>query len=157
MRIANATNGLAYPPYDGVSMFLSTHGHNCKMGYFRMDAMPYMAIIHLLKGGDIQFVDATPSNKELPDAVRFGLTTWCLVFNRAIRMPIEPSDWVTRAMVRNANSQVHKKHIQRIRRLMEVFGVTKPAIIGDNILLEIHRKVTFDDKPRELKLLLKED
>ncbi len=147
MRIANATNGLAYPPYDAISMFLSTHGHSCKMGYFRIDAMPYMAVVELLKGGNITLVDATQHNKTLPDAFKFGLTTWCMVFNRAIKKEASPAEWATRDMYRAANSHYHKKLVQRIRRLVAVYGSTKPAVIGDNVLVEVKRLVDFDDNP----------
>lgn len=41
LRVANATNGLAFPPYDEISMFLSSHGHRMSTGYFRVDAMPH--------------------------------------------------------------------------------------------------------------------
>ena len=156
MRIANAMNGLAYPPYDAVSMFLSTHGHSCKMGYFRQDAMPYMAVIELLKGGSLCLVDATQSDKPLTDAFKFGLATWCMVFNRAIGHKTESSLWVTRDMVRAANSCQHKKVVQRIRRLEAVFGHTRPAVIGENIILEVHKKILFDDKPNMIKKILAE-
>lgn len=156
MRIANATNGLRYEPYDEVSMFLSTHGHNYKMGYFRIDAMPYKAVIHLLKGGHITMVDATPSDKQLPDAFKFGMTTWALVFNRALRSRVRFAPWVTREMVRCANSKTHYKLIQRIRRLMAICGSVKPLIYGDNVFFEVHRQVDFDDKPELLGMLLEE-
>ena len=153
LRIANALNGLAYTPYDSVSMFLSTHGHNYKMGYFRLDAMPYEAVIELLLGNTIQLVDATQHNKPLPDSFKFGLTTWCLVFNRAIGCDVRVADWQTREMI-YASRHNHRALVQRIRRLKSVFGASKPAIIGDNILLEVHKQVKFDDKPYLLKELL---
>lgn len=148
LRIANATNGLAFPPYDAVSMFLSTHGHNCKMGYFRIDAMPYQAVVELLCGRPIQLVDATQHNKALPDSFKFGVTTWCLVFNRAVRQVVEVAPWQTREMVAAANSRQHRPLVQRIRRLANVFGLVGPAIIDSNVLLEVHRCFDADDKPQ---------
>jgi hypothetical protein len=146
LRVANAMNGLAFPPYDEVSMFLSTHGHNCKFGYFRIDAMPYSAVIELLRGNSICMVDATQHNKPLTDAFKFGLTTWCLVFNRAIRQRVKVASWQTPAIERNANSSKFSPVVQRIRRLMTLYGCTKPAVIGDNVLIEMHRNFEFDDK-----------
>jgi hypothetical protein len=150
MRIANATNGLAFPPFDGVSMFLSTHGHNYKIGYFRIDAMPWNAVIHLLTGGEITVVDATPSNKELPDSFRFGVTTWALAFNRAIRERVRVAGWQTKHMAVAANSRKHKPLVQRIRRLKEVYGSTGAISIGKQVKLEIHRGFENDDKPRQI-------
>ena len=151
MRIANATNGLAFPPYDAVSMFLSTHGHNCKFGYFRIDAMPYLVVIRLLQGETITMVDATQHNKPLTDAFKFGLTTWALVFNRAIRNEVQVAPWQTIPMWRNAHSNHFKPLVQRIRRLAEIYKPSKPAIISDNILVEVHRNFMYDDKPQEIK------
>ena len=156
MRIANATNGLCFPPYDEVSMFLSTHGHHYDIGYFRMDAMPYSVVIHLLKGGEITMIDATPSSsKLLPSAFRNGLTTWCLVFNRAIRCrDIKVAEWETYHHRIAAYSHRHKPVVQRIRRLAEIYGVARPVIIGDNIKLEIHRSFEPDDKLDEIRELV---
>lgn len=151
MRIANATNGLAFPPYDSVSMFLSTHGHNCRFGYFRIDAMPYIAVVELLKGKIITMIDATPHNKLLTDAFKFGLTTWCLVFNRAIRDETRVADWQTKPMWHNAHSNNFKPLVQRIRRLAILFPPSKPAIINHNVILEVHRNFGLDDKPELLK------
>ena len=39
---------------------------------------------------------------------------------------------------------------------IKVFGYVKPAIIGDNIYLECHQGAIFDDKPKRLKQILKE-
>jgi len=147
LRIANATSGLAFPPFDAVSMFLSTHGHNYQMGYFRIDAMPYHAVIELLQHRPIQLVDATPSGKELPDAFRFGVTTWCLVFNRALNYRIQVAPWQTREMIRVAYSSTHKKLVQRIRRLVAVYGHNGPAVVNRNVFFEIHRNFGGDDRP----------
>lgn len=154
MRIVNATNGLAFPPFDAVSMFLSTHGHNCKFGYFRIDAMPYLAVIELLRGKDITMVDATPHSKQLTDAFKFGLTTWCIVFNRAIHNEVEVAPWQTRDMWRNGHKDKFKPLVQRIRRLAIIYTPHKPAVIGDNVNLEVHQNFTLDDKPTELASLI---
>lgn len=150
IRIANATNGLAFPPFDAVSMFLSTHGHNYQFGYFRIDAMPYIAVIELLEGNQILMVDATQHNKELPDAFKFGLTTWCIVFNRAIRQELRVANWQTREMWLNGHSARFKPLVQRIRRLAEIYHPSCPAILGDNVLVEVHRNFELDDKPCEI-------
>lgn len=156
MRIANATNGLAFPPFDAVSMFLSTHGHNYKMGYFRIDAMPYNAVIKLLKGERITLIDATQHNKELPDSFKFGVTTWALVFNRALGLRnTVVAPWQTKEMLKAANSATHKMLVQRIRRLREVFGYQKPIRIGDNIIFEVHKAFPYDDKPNEIRSINK--
>ena len=151
LRIANATNGLAFPPYDCVSMFLSTHGHNYGMGYFRIDNMPYLAIVELLKGGVIQVVDATQHDKPLPDAIKFGVTTFALAFNRAIgEYDLVVASWQTHEMKRAALSSAHKKLVQRIRRLAQVFGHNGPIVMGNQIQWEVHRNFTLDDKPGQL-------
>ena len=151
LRVANATNGLAFPPYDCVSMFLSTHGHNYSMGYFRIDAMPYRAIIELLGGGEIKVVDATQHDKPLPDALKFGVTTFALVFNRAVgeyKLVVAP--WQTREMRRAALSGAHKKLVQRIRRLVKVFGHSGPVEMGKQVQWEVHRNFPWDDKPEKI-------
>ena len=147
MRIANATNGLAFPPYDAVSMFLSTHGHSRKFGYFRIDAMPYSAVIALLRGETITMVDATQHNKPLTDGFKYGLTTWCMVFNRAIRNFVDCADWITPDIRNVAKQAKHKPLVTRIRRLAIMYGSTKPAIMGDNVRIEVHRNFENDDKP----------
>ena len=150
MRIANATNGLAFPPYDAVSMFLSTHGHSRKFGYFRIDAMPYNAVIALLKGETITLVDATQHDKPLTDGFRYGLSTWCMVFNRAIRSFIDCANWITPDIRTAAMLAKHKPLVTRIRRLAIIYGISKPAVIGDNVLVEMHKNFANDDKPELL-------
>ena len=150
LRIANATNGLAFPPFDAVSMFLSTHGHNYKFGYFRFDAMPYLAVIELLSGGAVVMVDATPHDKELTDAFKFGLTSWCVVFNRAIHKEVQVASWQTREIWRNGHDCRFKPLVQRIRRLALIYPPSKPAVMGDNVLCEVHRNFKLDDKPSEI-------
>ena len=157
MRIANATNGLAFPPYEAISMFLSTHGHHYSDGYFRIDAMPYSAVVELLKGGSLTIVDATRNGKALPDSFRFGVTTWCLVFNRAIGYRHQKvSVWQTQEMVHIAYNGKHKKLVQRIRRLALIFGQSQPAIIGRNILLEVHHGFIGDDHPSRIRQMVME-
>ena len=149
MRIANATNGLAFPPYDAVSMFLSTHGHSYKSGYFRIDAMPYNAVIELLKGSTITIVDATQHDKELPDSFKFGLTTWVLVFNRAIGFrQSKVAPWQTKEMLKISSGSIHKPLVQRIRRLIEIYGKPDRLItIGHQVKIEVYRNFKLDDNP----------
>lgn len=151
LRVANATNGLAFPPYDAVSMFLSTHGHSYSLGYFVHYAMPWSAVIRLLQGGSVLIVDATQHNKPLPDAIKFGVTTFALVFNRAIgEYNLVVAPWQTPEMKRVALSGTHKKLVQRIRRLAKVFGHNGAVQMGKQIKWEVHRCFTLDDKPEEL-------
>ena len=154
MRIlANIRNGLAFP-HDGVCNYQSNHGHHMKTNYFRIDAMSYDDIIYLLKGGTLKIVDGTGNHKKLTDAQKFGVPTWCIVFNRALDFKgsrhINVCDWQTPEMKKVALSDVHKPLVQSIRKLVKIYGHRKPAIIGDNILLECHH-IDFDDKPERLK------
>jgi len=143
---ANISNGLAFP-HDNVCMFKSTHGHNYKMGYFRIDAMPYSAVIELLKGNQIKIIDATHHSKPLTDGLKYGLTTWTLVFNRALGYDIKVAPWQTKEMrkVSRRNGDV-KKLVRTIRGLNKLFGNKGPAIIGDNIYIECHQNFKYDDK-----------
>jgi len=134
-------------------MFLSTHGHNCKMGYFRKYAMPWKGIIELLQGRSICIIDATPHNKELPDSIKFGVTTFALVFNRALRERVHVAPWQTREMVRAAGSKKHKPLVNRIRRLERVFGNHGPITMGEEIVWEVHKNFRLDDKPEELGII----
>ena len=148
--LANIRNGLAYP-HDDVCYFQSQFAHHKKLGYFRIDAMPYRAVIHLLCGGEITIVDATAKSKPLTDAQRKGVPTWCLVFNRALRIyDVKVCDWQTKDMVEVARSRVHKPLVQTIRKLVEIYGHSGPAVIGENVHLVCHRNVEFDDKPELL-------
>jgi hypothetical protein len=158
MRIANASNGLAFPPYDDVSMFLSQYGHSAKKGYFRIDSMPHRATMELLRGGTITIIDATRRHKTLTDGLKFGLTTWCLVFNRAIKCPVLfVAPWQTREMINVANSPLHKPTVQAIRRLSRILGSAGPAIIGESILIEMHQGFIGDDKPRRIREMCRID
>lgn len=152
LRLANISNGLAYP-HDDVCAFQSQHAHHCqKCGYFRIDAMPYSAVIHLIKGGTIEIIDGTAHNKAYSDALKFGVPTWCLVFNRAIRERNHITcSWQTRDMVRMANDSRHKPLVQMIRKINRLYGPAKPVIVGKNVILTCHKEVEFDDKPELLK------
>jgi len=157
LRVANASNGLAFPPYDEISMFLSQHGHHIKTGYFRIDAMPHTVTAHLLQGGKIVVVDATRKSHGLPDGIKKGLTTWCLVFNRAIGYRrIRVAEWETPEMRRVAFSNTHKKTVQAIRRLARILGDCGPVWIGKDapVMLEIHHNFRLDDKPHEISKAL---
>jgi len=126
MILANISNGLVFP-HDDVCYFQSTHGHKCKMGYFRIDAMPLRAIIHLLRGGNLTIVDATQHHKLLTDAQKFGIATWILVYNRAIRKRIDQvCPWQTREMEMVASSNIHKKLIKTIRKLAKYYQPLNP-------------------------------
>jgi hypothetical protein len=158
MKLANMMNGLAYPPYDDICYFQSTYGHHASYGYFRIDAVPYKAIIHLLKGGSITIIDATRRSKPLSDAMKFGVPTWCIVFNRALNFKgsrhIKVCDWQTPEMKKVALSQIHKPTTNTIRKLIKIYGYKKPVIIGKNVFVECHQGAIFDDKPKRLKKIV---
>jgi hypothetical protein len=151
MILANISNGLAFP-HDEVCYFQSTYGHKCKSGYFRIDSMPLKAVIHLLCGGELNIVDATQHNKPMTDAQKFGVATWCLVYNRAIRQRIDKvCSWQTRDMERVASSNIHKKLIKTIRKLAKYYPTSSPAVIGENVSLICFRNFTGDDKPEHIR------
>ncbi len=154
MILANISNGLAFP-YDDVCYFQSQHGHNAKMGYFRIDAMPYKAIIHLMRGGEITIIDATRRHKKLSDALKFGVPMWCLVYNRAInKRGLTVCPWQTKEMESISQNGVHEASIHSIKKLAKYYDPQKPAIIGDNIHLQCHQGFIADDKPMRLKELI---
>lgn len=154
MRLANIRNGLAYP-HDDVCLFQSNHGHQASMGYFRIDAMPYAAVIHLLQEGSITVIDATARNKPLSDALRYGVPTWCMVYNRAIGYrEVVVAPWVTREMVNLAHGPIHKPLVQTIRKLARLYPPAGSLQIGTNVLLESHPVCEFDDKPELLRKAL---
>lgn len=156
MILANISNGLAFP-HDGTCYFQSNHGHNCKMGYFRIDAMPLDAIIHLMKGGEITVVDATRHGKLYTDAQKFGVATWALIYNRAIRKKADKvCAWQTKEMEAVASNGVHEKLIETIRKLARYYDPVKPAIIGDNIKLVCHHGFIADDNVKRLKEMIRE-
>lgn len=151
LRLANIRNGLVYP-HDDVCNFQSQHGHQLKCGYFRIDAMPYSAVIHLLRGGEIEIIDATRRDKPLSDALKFGVTTWCMVFNRALNCRgIRVCYWETREMRNAASSSIHRPLVQTIRKLAALYGAEWPARIGINVHLACHSGATFDDDVKALR------
>ena len=165
---ANITNGLCFPHND-VCHFMSTHGHSFKMGYLRLDSMPYSAAIELLRGQDIIIKDASQHNKPLTDGLRYGVSTWAMIFNRAIGSDhTRVAPWTTKEMWYAAyRTDVSSKIVQRIRRLKEVYGDCGPVNIFDRsdkirmlekvspaILLECHRNFKLDDKPKEMRGLI---
>jgi len=157
LRLANIRNGLAYP-HDDVCCFQSCHAHHKAGGYFRIDAMPYGAVIRLLQGGTICIIDATQHDKELSDALKFGVPTWCRVFNRAVggkfnEYPV--CKWETRDMRQAANMACQRPLVQTYCKLVQLYGAERPCIIGENVTLECHRKINFDDKPDVLLNLLR--
>jgi len=154
LRLANIRNGLPYP-HDMVSAFQSCHGHHFRDGYFRADAMPYDAVIHILQGGTIEIIDGTQHDKDLTDAQRFGIPTWCRVFNRALgRNDVRVCEWETVHIRRAANAPRQRPLVQTIRKLAAIFGNAGPAIIGQNVLLTCYRRIGWDDKPEMLAALI---
>ena len=155
MRLANISNGLAYP-HDDVCLFQSNHGHHASTGYFRIDAMPYRAVIHLLRGGSLTIIDGTARNKPLSDALRFGVPTWCLVFNRAIgSRSVAVAPWCTREMINIAHGSLHGPLVQSIRKLAKLFPPVQPAVVGQTVILECHPLCRHDDNAAKLKEKIK--
>ena len=155
MKLANFSNGITYP-HDNICYFQSMYGHHAKLGYFRLDSMPMVATIELLVGKELTIVDATQHNKQLTDALKFGIPTWCLVFNRAIGLrKIPVCDWATKDMIEVAHSPIHNKTVSTIRKLVKIYGFVKPAVIGENVFLNCYSNIDWDDKPEELKRKLK--
>lgn len=157
LKLANITNGLAYP-HDDICYFQSQYGHSRAYGYFCLDSMPYRAVRHLLLGGKIEIIDATAKNKKLTDAQKYGIVTWCIVFNRALNHKgskfIKVCDWETKHMLSAALSERHKPTVRGIRKLIKIYGYQAPAIIGKNVLLTCYSGISWDDKPMRLKKLL---
>jgi len=147
------SNGLAYP-HDMTCYFQSNYAHHMKLGYFNRDCMPIDAIIHLLKGGEICIIDAS-QHYRLTDALRFSVPTWCSVFNRAAHIQLKPCAWFTKEMWKVSRSRLHKPTVQKIRKLIRIFGFTSPAIISRNVHLINYQGVKFDDKVDELRRLVK--
>jgi len=146
-RFANISNGLAYP-HDDVCNFMSTHGHNCKMGYFRLDSMPWGAVIELINNRPITIVDASPHGKEITDGLRYGLTSWLLMYNRALGYRVQVAPWQTREMYLASGLKKWHPLRARIRRLVKIYHVApRPVVIGDLVHLDCHSHFAFDDKP----------
>ena len=158
MIVANARNGLIYP-HDEVCYFMSAHGQAAKIGYFRMDSMPWSVAIAIATGDRVEIVDATPGAKPLTDGLKFGVPTWCLVYNRAIHRPeLSVCSWETPHMRRLAQNGVHRKTAHALRKLL--FCVTpepQPAIVGQNVILTCHQRAYWDDKPEILRALLESE
>lgn len=154
LRLANIRNGLAYP-HDDVCCFASCDAHHLSHGYYRIDAMPYRAVIHLLTGGEIEIIDATQHDKPLSDALRFGVPAWCRTFNRAIgQNVVHVCPWETVHIRQAANKQSRRPVVQMVRKLADLYGWVAPAVIGQNVRLRCYRNATFDDKPQRLRGLL---
>ncbi len=160
LRLANMRNGLAFP-HDAVCYFQSNHGHRMQTGYFRIDAMPYDAVIHLLRSGKVRIVDATRRRKQITDAQRMGIPTWCLVFNRALSdkaaRAAKVCPWETPEMRHLAHhTDTHAALIATVRKLARLYGQPRPrpCIIGENVLLECHQGFIADDQPRRLRELI---
>lgn len=153
LTLGNFRNGIVFP-HDEVCYFQSCHGHHKDTGYFRLDSMPHIAIIHLLLGGTIKIIDATKHPKPLSDALMKGVPTFCLVFNRAIggkeNRP-QVCEWQTEFMVSCSKSDKHKPLVQNIRKMIGIYGFVKPAVIGDNVILECHSNFSSNDKPSQLR------
>ena len=131
---ANLSNGIAFP-HNSVCRFQSNHGHNWKLGYFAVDSMPWDAVIRLLHGEPITIVDATAHNKPLSDGLRYGLTTWAMAFNRAIRRNdcVRVAPWSTREMCLAAyRNHTAKQVVQGIRRLARIYGAYGPVWLSCN-------------------------
>lgn len=150
MTLANLSNGIVIE-HDDICYFQSNYGHSAKLGYFRHDAMPLKAIAHLLTGGKVRIVDATRRTNRLSDALRFGVPTWCMVFNRAIRKPARVCEWETLTMQGVANSKLHSAHVQTIRKLAKMYGSCGPAVIGSNVELLCVNGVDYDDRPEIIR------
>ena len=117
--------------------------------------MPHIAVLHLLRGRAITVIDATQHDKPLTDAQKFGVPTWCLVFNRAIlKKDVRVCEWETSHMRSAANWSTHKPLVQTIRKLANLYGHTEPAVIGKNVRLLCMNNVTFDGKIEEMKKAL---
>lgn len=155
--LANIRNGLVYP-HDDLCCFRSCDAHKGSNGYFGDDAMPYSAVIHLLLGGTVEIVDATQHDKDLSDALRYGVPVWCRTFNRAVGGSfnhVAVCPWESRPMRIGANSQIHRRLLQTYRKLIDLYGAARAAVIGENVLLTCHRLISWDDQPSVLRAMIK--
>jgi hypothetical protein len=154
MRLANFSNGIAFK-HDDICYFQSNHAHRISTGYFAHNAMSLKNIIYLLNGGNITIIDATRRHKRLTDALKFGVPTFCLVFNRAIyERKAQVCEWQTNEMLKISHSQIHKPLVQTIRKLMKIYDKSEPLIIGENVKLICHQGFIADDKPKRLKKMV---
>jgi hypothetical protein len=151
LRLANMSNGLAYP-HDMVAYFQSQYAHHMKLNYFNRDAMPWDAVIHLLKGGEICVIDASQHHR-LTDALKYGVPTWCAVFNRAVYQQANVCSWFTPEMRKVSTSKHVKPIVNSIRKLVGLIGSSGPLIISQNVHLICHMGVKFDDKPEMIRRL----
>ncbi len=155
MILANFSNGLALCNPDGICYFQSMYGHSAKLGYFRIDSMPLDAVKRFLQGDHLLIMDATRRQKQLTDALKYGVATWCLVFNRAIgQRDVRVCDWQTREMVKVAHSAIHKPTVQTLRKMIKIYGFKQPAVISRNIFFTCIKGATWDDKPNRIKKIL---
>ncbi len=147
LRLANITNGLFFD-HDDVCCFQSQFAHHRSLGYFRIDSMPYRVVIHVLRGGVIEIVDATQKNKPRTDALRIGVPTWCIVMNRAMKFDyrnVRVCPWQTPDMMKAAT--MHHRYIGTLRKLVRLYGRTEqPLRIGEQVLLRCYSNFEFDDK-----------
>lgn len=172
--LANVRNGLPLvPDPDGLTYFLSTHAHHSN-GYFREGAMPLNAVVHLLRGGVVEVVDAS-ARRPLPDALVTGVGTWALVFGRATRLHSNVP-WATPAMLRACWLKRHEATVKTIRRLMTVYGTPNTALdivstvdyrwggkqitareipaIGPALVVSAPVRATWDDRPERIAELV---
>jgi hypothetical protein len=154
LRLANLSNGLAFPPRDGVCHFQSQHGHHYP--YLREGAMPLDAVVHLLRGGRLLVVDGTRRRTGLPDALRTGVPTWCRVYNRALGDRHGPPvcAWETPDIRRAALETCQRPTVQTIRKLIRLFGPGPRAVVGETVLYEVHRNICVDDRPARIRLAM---
>lgn len=146
MILANISNGLAFE-HDDVCYFQSQYAHHLSLGYFRVDSMPYKAVIHLLKGGQLEIIDATHKDKPLSDAMLYGVGTWCLVMNRALKhdyKKIKVCEWQTKEMITATDK--HKRYIQSLRKLIKIYGRIEPVVIGNQIKITCYNNFQYDDR-----------
>jgi hypothetical protein len=74
------------------------------------------------------------------------------VFNWAVcdaADEVKVCEWET-PEIRKA-AKMHDKLKRRIRRLAAVFGAKRPAVIGENVIIECHRLFESDDKPEIIR------
>jgi len=115
--------------------------------------MPYDAVIHLLQGGEITIIDGSSHNR-MPDALKFGVTTWALVFNRAGHVyDVKVAPWQTMEMLRTAHSNIHRPYVNNLRKLIKYYGWSGGVKIGDGerVQLEVHKNIKYDDKPEIIR------
>lgn len=159
LRLANVRNGLAYPHHD-LCYFQSNFGHRASLGYFRIDAMPLRAVVHLLMNRRIVIVDGTAKDHQMSDALTYGVPTWCAVYNAALMVrPLRPCDWITDHAMAMAFSAAHRPLRHTIQKLAELYapnGSSPSALIGQdrNVVLECHHGIDHDDRPERLAELM---